>query len=410
MKKQLLFVDDEQNVLEGLKRMLRPMWHEWDMHFVNSGAKALELMDSQHFDILVTDIKMPEMDGAELLDRVKNLHPEVIRIVLSGHAEMSTVIKAMESVHQYLSKPCEANILKETLLRTILLRKILKNEQLQAIVARITSLPSLPRLYSDLNNELRCSNVSLKRISNIVARDLAMTTKILQLVNSPFFGLSRHISDPEQAVIYLGIDTIKTMVLSIHIFNEFSSNSSVSFPIKSLWDHSLLVGSFSKKITQMETSNKYLGENAYIAGMVHDCGKLILAANFPDKYQKALKIHDISDCAIIEAEKRVFSTTHAEVSAYLMGLWGMSDSIVEAVLAHHEPDKIASVGFSIATAVYVSNFIANEITNAGTGPKNELSMDYIERLGLTGKIEEWRAVCHQIVQETQENEHQSVIR
>ena len=184
MKKQLLFVDDESKILDGLRRMLRPMRDEWDMSFAESGKEALELMEKEHFDVIVSDMRMPGMDGAELLEKVRKGHPDVVRIVLSGHSEMEAVVKTLGSVHQYLSKPCEASKLKEVISRALLLRNILANDQLMKTITRMTSMPSLPQLYVNLNKELKCTEVNMNRVSKIIENDVGMTAKILQLISS----------------------------------------------------------------------------------------------------------------------------------------------------------------------------------------------------------------------------------
>src|ERR1700751_643330 len=107
MSKRVLFVDDEAMVLSGLQRSLRPMRNEWEMAFVNSGAEALQLMEHEPFDIIVTDMRMPVMNGAQLLEEVKRRFPQCFRIILSGQADQETIMRAVDPTHQYLSKPCD---------------------------------------------------------------------------------------------------------------------------------------------------------------------------------------------------------------------------------------------------------------------------------------------------------------
>ena len=223
--KTLLFVDDESKVLQGLQRQLRSMRHEWDMHFADTGGKALDFMASNRVDVLVSDMMMPEMDGAELLTEVSKRHPNTVRIILSGHADREAVLRLVGPAHQCLSKPCDAEELRTAVGRAFALRDLLSNEQLKQLATRIECLPTLPALYQQLTEELRKENSSMERIGEIISRDIGMTTKILQLVNSAFFGLSQSISSPAEAVMYLGLSTVRSLVLSIQVFSQFKNLS-----------------------------------------------------------------------------------------------------------------------------------------------------------------------------------------
>jgi len=207
MKKQILFVDDEPLILQGLKRMLRGLRSEWDMTFVQSGAEALEKMVGAPFDVIVSDMRIPEMDGSQLLDTVKHRYPNMVRVVLSGHSEEEMIMKTVKSAHQFISKPCNAETLKSTISRMFALREVLTQEGLKRLVSRIESLPSLPSLYTQVVELIQSPNSSIKKIGEVISKDLAMTAKILQLVNSAFFGIPRQISNPAQAVGLLGLDT-----------------------------------------------------------------------------------------------------------------------------------------------------------------------------------------------------------
>lgn len=220
-KRRILFVDDEPLVLKGLQRMLRGMRGDWEMYFIDSAPKALAILDKYRFDAVVTDMRMPEMDGAQLLNEVMRTHPDVVRIVLSGEMDQEMILKTVRSSHQYLNKPCEPEVLKLTLKRAFALRSLLNDDRLKKSVAGIDSLPSLPTLYLEIMEELQSPNSSFKKIGAIISRDIGMTAKILQMVNSAYFGLCRKIGRAEEAVGYLGMETVKSLVLSAKIFSQF---------------------------------------------------------------------------------------------------------------------------------------------------------------------------------------------
>jgi len=284
-KRWLLFVDDEPLVLKGLERMMRSMRREWEMRFVSSGSEALKIMHRQSFDAIISDMRMPGMDGAQLLTEVMKSHPDAVRIILSGQLDQEMTMKTVRSAHQHLAKPCEPEILKSTLAQAFALRDILLNDNLKKLVSRIESLPSLPSLYLEIMEELQSANTSFQKVGEIIAKDVGMTAKILQMVNSAFFGLYRRISKPQEAVSLLGFETIKSLVLTAKIFSQFDQKKLVEFSLDELWTHSMLTGLFAKTISQTESNMGEGSDDAYLAGLLHDLGKLVLAQNLSDLYR-----------------------------------------------------------------------------------------------------------------------------
>ena len=230
-KKRILFVDDEPLILQALQRMLRSMRDEWEMEFAEGGGQALERMAQIHFDVVVSDMRMPGMNGADLLAEVMKRHPHTVRIILSGHADKELILKCIGSTHQYLAKPCDAEALKATVRRASAVETRLKDETLRKLVGSMDRLPSIPTLYTEILDALRDPEVSLEAIGEIVGKDPAMTAKILKLVNSAFFGLRRQIASSTQAANFLGLDTIRSLVLSINAFSQFEAVQYETFSI-----------------------------------------------------------------------------------------------------------------------------------------------------------------------------------
>src|ERR1700758_5310713 len=144
MAERILFVDDEPMVLDGVRRSLHAMRKDWEMSFVNSGHEALEAMAGQTFDIVVTDMRMPGMDGAQLLEEVKKRSPQSLRVILSGQSDRETILRSVNPTHQYLSKPCDGEELRTRLMRAFALKDLLENPELKGLVSKLDSLPSLP--------------------------------------------------------------------------------------------------------------------------------------------------------------------------------------------------------------------------------------------------------------------------
>ncbi|MDH3602669.1 MAG: response regulator, partial [Candidatus Tectomicrobia bacterium] len=287
MKKQILFVDDEPNLLQGLQRMLRPMRQEWDMHFADNGPAALALLDETPCDVVVSDMRMPGMDGAALLTEVRQRHPVAVRLILSGHSDRDMILRAIGPTHQFLAKPCDPATLKNTVSRACMLRDLLPDTALTQMVTGIETLPSIPTVYQQVVEAAQTPESSLDTIGQMIASDLGMTAKTLQLVQSAFFGLQRHLCNPTQAVDLLGLDTVQALVLTAHVFSYVDATTMGGLSLDTLWDHSMAVGTCARQVMQSEASDPTLLEETFTAGLLHDVGSLILATHLPDAYTQA---------------------------------------------------------------------------------------------------------------------------
>jgi HD-like signal output (HDOD) protein len=324
-----------------------------------------------------------------------SLYPETIRFILSGQSDKSAVLKAVNITHQFLTKPCGAENVKGAIERALKLRSLLKNEKVKSLVSGIKSLPSLPELYLQLEEEIRSKNCSMERIGRIVEKDVSMSVKILQLVNSSFFGLRQHVSSPAQAASLLGIDIIHSLALITGIFSSTNESLVTSFSLKSLWDHSLAVGAKAKRIVQMMgKKDKTLEDEALKAGIFHDLGKLVMAVSFPVLYKKTVVSAQSKKTSHVVSEYNLLETSHAEVGAYLLGLWGFSDTILETVAYHHIPGECLATGFQTVTAVHVADALDHqERAYDSLPPGAVLDVDYLAGENLSDRLPEWRKLC-----------------
>ncbi|MEO1595250.1 MAG: response regulator [Pseudomonadota bacterium] len=382
--KRIVFVDDEQNILQGLRRMLRPMRHEWEMHFADSADAALEIMRDGEFDVVVTDMRMPGKDGAALLEIVRQEHPGTARIILSGHAEQEMAIRSVAATHQFLAKPCDAETLRNTVQRTCRLRGMLASDRLRKLTAEVGQMPSVPEVYQRISAEMGKDEPSLAEISTIVSEDLGMTAKLLQLVNSAFFGLRRHVASVDHAVAYLGMDVIRSLVLSESAFKAFDHARAGVSP-DTLMRRGRRVAALAKAIARHESDNKVVADEAFQAGMMHELGKLILAAELPSEYQRVSESIAAGE-AQDAAERDAFEVTQGEVGAYLLGLWGLADGIVEALAYHREPARTDVSGFAPIVAVHA----AAALTSIGEPDALPLDEAWLEGIGLAESAKTWR--------------------
>lgn len=395
VKQRILFVDDEPNILLGLKRLLRSHRHEWDMQFVNGGDEALELLKTETFQIIVSDLRMPGTTGVQLLDKVKTLYPDMIRFILSGHGDTDMIIQSVGVAHQFMAKPCDADLFQEAITRATRLQRLFKSDMLMEIVKDGSSLPTLPELYTELTEELKSPNSTADKVAQVISKDVSITAKVLQLVNSAFFGLSRNIDNIGQAVGLLGGETINNIVLVTQVFGKFDESQVQEFGIREIYSHSLAVGTAASRLTKAVTKNRKLADEAMLAGMVHDLGKLVLINSNNEAWRQLYKERKTLTKPFYQAERDLLGVTHAEVGAYLIGLWGLSNKVVEAVAYHTDPSNApCTEHFDSLSALYVANVF--DIYNRGNNPEfGEIEWDtaYLESVGITDKIEEYAQIC-----------------
>lgn len=363
-KKQILLVDDEMEILQGLRRRLRFRNPDWSMTLETDPREALSRIRQQRFDVLLTDMRMPQMDGTELLAHAREIHPDMPRIVLSGQTTKEASILTASLAHQFLAKPCDVNVIDKAVSQCCRSRDLLPDTELARITGGLSTLPSLPRHFSALREEAGREDASLGRIARIVEQDPAMTAKVLQLIYSAFFGLGGGASSVEQAVGYLGIDVIRALVSSNSAFEALDSGDTGS--AEALSRHSSLTGRLAARIAETTTSDPELAAIALQAGLLHDIGELIV------------------------------DREHENVGAFLTGLWGFPDEIIEAIAFHHAPRESRRQGFSPLTAVHAADALIYEHDRSA---RERLDTDYLSALDLDGRIDFWRGEADRIITE-----------
>ena len=400
--KRVLFVDDEENLLNGLKHMLHRMRSSWHMSFVTGGEQALSLMDDEpEYDVVVSDLHMPGMHGAEFLKHVCEKFPEVIRIVLSGNLGAESLTEAAGVAHQILAKPCDPDHLRNILARAFTLCERMENSTVKTTLMRMGTLPSVPVLYWRIMEEINSAEPSVEKVAQIISKDPGMTAKVLKLVNSHTSPKDR-VSNIMYATHMLGLENLKSFVLVAELFeNVRQEELSESFDVDALWQHGLTVGECARSIAEFETTDRRIIDDSYTAGLLHDIGLLILASKLPDEFDEVLQEARNNGITLIQAEKNVLGVTHAEVGAYLLDLWGLADDIVKSI-SHHffpsgDPDEMYTLeeeeNFTALTAVHAANYFCEEETATDEYGKAELDMVYLQGLELDGNVSHWWDLC-----------------
>jgi HD-like signal output (HDOD) protein/ActR/RegA family two-component response regulator len=392
---RILFVDDEPNIRDGMRRMLRSMRDEWDMEFADSGEMALRTIDEWHaahkpFDVVVSDMRMPGMDGADLLARVKDKSPDTVRLILSGHSDTASIMKTVGNAHQYLNKPCDPELLKYTIKRAFALRMLLRDEHLQKVVGQIASLPSLPVVYQEVMSCLQQPNASLADVGKVIGKDVGMTATLLKLVSSAFFGLSKPVSSVERAVSFLGLDTLIALVLGQGLFKEAPPINIAGFSLEGLWQHSLQTAAAARVIAAHQGLDKSTLDDAFLAGMLHDIGKLVLAQSMPDLYAEVIRQTGSSFAAPVE--RQLMHTTHADIGAYLLGLWGLTNAVVEAVAFHENPADAPTQVLGLPAIVHAADRLVRYPDQQDPAHEQlQLDVRGLDTLGIRDCWPKWQA-------------------
>ena len=353
--KRILFVDDELLVLEGLRMRLHRLRSKWEMEFVSSGKGAIEIMEQRRFDVIVSDQRMPQMDGAALLRTVVQRWPHAVRIVLSGYAELEQAVRLVPVAHQYISKPCDPNQLENVIERCLALQALLDRPALRELVGRLGSLPPAPSTYAELQVAMASESSTVTDVARIIARDTIVAGKLLQMVNSAFFRLPRRITTVEQAVGYLGLSTVRNLVVSAEVFSKWpASTIRQSIHLDTLQEHASQVAAVAHALTRSSP----IANDTLLAALLHDIGYWVLTQERPIELAEAQRLATAESIPMDQAETRVLGASHAEIGAYLLGIWGFPTSIVEAVAHHHSPSAVVQAEFDTLAALCIAHALA----------------------------------------------------
>ena len=396
MKKRILFVDDIRHVLNSLRLSLRGMNNEWDMVFALGGEEAASLLQRSQFDLLVTDMRMPGIDGAQLLALAHRDHPSMGRVILSGYAEEDCVLKNISLAHQYLSKPCTTQELVATIGNALSQDDALGSTRMKEVVSNLQSLPALPAVYRELAAALENNDTSWKEVCEILSKDMALVATVLRVANCAFFGLGGKVASLDHAVKLLGTQTLRTLVLSTHLFSIFDQKTMPVFSVSRLWNHSIRVAGFARLIATKENLPATSREDCAIAGMLHDIGKVILSVILPDDFRQVIDTVQLENCAVHEAEMRHLGVTHAEIGAYLMGIWGFGHAQREAVRFHHMAVCDYAKPASVQNILHAANILDHELVhiNASFKPRKE-PCHTEENSDIIINYNSWKSVCEE---------------
>ena len=388
-RKRILFVDDEPQVLDELKALMALHPNGWEAVYAAGGVAAINELTRSRFDVVVCDVSMPDVDGQAVLKKAKSEHPAAVRIVLAQPAERDAVLRVVPIAQQFVGKPCEPKTLHAVLDRASRVQSLMTNELVREVVGKLEKLPSLPVAYWALTRALADAEADIPKVARIVEKDPAMCGKIMQLVNSAYFGLPHEVTSIQAAVTYLGFELLKSLALTASVFAAAEIRGNIEgFSLERLQRSSLLTGRLARSIAERGAAE----DEAFTAGLLHDIGKLVLAMGMPRNFAEVSSLAEEGARPVYELEREIFGVTHAQAGAYLLGVWGLPLTIVEAVAFHHSPREANTASFGTLATVHVADALVEELFHVPPGRAYEsaLDEDFVERLGASASLAEWR--------------------
>ncbi len=398
MSRNILLVEGDARASEKLALELRRATG-WGFSTAPNGTEALAALKTTQFDAVITNLQLPGAGGWLLLNEVMHRQPKVHRIVLAQLSDRQGLLKCVGAAHQFIGRPCDPSRLRAALERAFSYDLWLPDGEVQGLLGRLPKLPSTPELFFRVVKELESPHAEIEGVGRLIAKDVAITAKLLQLVNSAVFGISRPLCSAVEAVMHLGMETTKSMILLAHCFSYFDGIKAADFSADHLWQHSLRVGMLAKGIARIEGASTAVSDEAYTAGILHDLGKLALVANLPEDFGAAMAMARAENIPQVEAEARVFGASHAEVGACLLATWGLAPEIVESLALHHAPSRLLHRSFCPLTAVHAANALENALTN---NTKPVLDTVYLTDLGVADRVDAWQEILETQLSSTTE--------
>jgi len=331
---KILFLDDDEMILDGFRRMLRYLQPDWELTFHKSGLDALKDLETVPFDLLVTDLRMPAMDGFTFLRKARELRPDVPRIVLSAFLSMENIYKVIPHAQRFLSKPTRLEILASTINRLVSIRTQAKPDSVSRILFGAGILRTSATTMNPVPGAGNGSNGERKFLEDTLMHNPAWTAESLR------FGLfTQGASAGDSVLLYemllsMGSQGAKALA-GVKIPGIFAGGDDETLGATALARHCAGTGLLAAEWIKKRAGSQALAWKAQLAGLMHDIGKLVLMSSDPDRYRKVLALHKDQGKPLAEAEAAIFEVPHPVIGANILSVWGVPDDITIAVRDHH---------------------------------------------------------------------------
>lgn len=351
MQKKILFVDDEKQILKSIRRLF--MDTEYEVFIAESGMEALKILENQEINLIISDMRMPNMNGYELLSEVKKRFPHIIRIILSGFAEERIVFDSLQKniAKLYILKPWENSSLIDTIDKVFQIENVLNhNNNVLKLIKSAEELPTIKKSYQKIIEEIE-RNVEIYRIVDAIEYDSSIASKLLHIINSSYYSVKT--GSIKRAVAYLGLDNVRNIVIASAFIDSLGFNSKDTEILEILWKQSFI----SNRIVSLiysEFLKKKTPETEMNAGLLSNIGMAFMIYHFRDEYKEVTDEVKVQGANIIEIENKCFGTNHQEIGGYLLKWWDIPLPIVEVALYHHNPFNEHIINRQIVFAAHIA--------------------------------------------------------
>lgn len=361
MSRTVLFVDDEENILRSLRRCFFDS--KIIVHYALGAEEAYAILSVHKIDMVVSDMRMPNVDGYELLSCVKEKYPHIVRIFLSGYSDKGQLLKTLSNgiVKAYLYKPWDNDELIARLEHYFSLYENLQEDGIEQVINRISTLPVLSSTYQKFFNLVK-NQAELGEIARTIETNAPYTANLLKLANSAIYSLST--SSVKQALVCLGVVVAKDIIMSTEVFNVLRVNGTI---LENEYDtfvkHSEISNIVFHQLYRLNYGQKVPEEFETVC-LLHDIGKLVILHFFPEQYEEVIKRRESEpEKSILEIEAEVIGVSHAQIGAYLIDWWDLPLALQEVALYHHTPDSQQVLHKELMKIVFLADEVAGKVLN-----------------------------------------------
>jgi len=378
MSAKILFVTGSQETIQEIKK-IELTDQEFEFFFVRNNVEAINFISKNDIAIVITDFSTPKLNSSEFLSLLQTNFPRIFRVCLSNLKEKERTILLTKSIHRFIKLPLDQKEFINTITDLAKLLSFNLDAKLVTKINGLGAIPVLPDIYQKLEREISRPTFSMNRVAEIIQRDPLVAARVLHIAHSSFFNIPSSVTDLLQAINFLGVNIIKTLVLYVKIFSLSNVSEETQQKLKDIKAHSTNVAKLAKAIMENESGAKKQIELAYITGLIHDIGKVILL-QLNDKQKNANYFRSIHDFNSPEIEMNLFGISHVDAGVYILKLWGFQDEIINAVASHHDSSIIKGGAISLKEAVFIANSFSNKF--------EEMSLNISNSFGLE-KFNEW---------------------
>jgi len=358
----ILFIDNDTSILTTLEHLLK---HEdWCCYFVNTGSQALDILQTQSIDLVVSEVELSDYDGIQLHREIREKHPEIVRLFLTGQANQQNVTKALVEgyTQQIIPKPWIDQELKEIMHSALRQKKQQRQHSLefQTLINSVPLMPALPESYTNVRSCITGDEINIEKMANYISQDVAISTALLHWANSALFGQRFQVDTIKKAIIVLGTDIVENLILSESVNKTIAGKTPEvqGFNFKQFKKHSMATAVISRLLIKaIHCSDMVKHDRAFVSGLLHDMGKLAAASFFPKQFERAIAIAKKRNCNLMEAEIKAYGSHHAELGSFLAEWWALPPFIVNAINWHHQP-KSTPVEPDVIAAAHVADLLS----------------------------------------------------